>query len=387
MSLSVCVVTRDHESSLPRVLRSVAGLADDVLVLDTGSTDGTLRVAAEAGARTASFAWDDDFAAACNAAVAEARGVWILLLNPDEELLPTTRDVVQSYLKRDGIFAYHLRVREMLRPDQPPPFVETSSPRLFRRHDELRYVGRLYPHFATPLEDVASFQGRGVDFADLTLLHHAYLSVPTDDKLRWAVRLLEKELADRPGQLHYQIEYGLHLNRLRDPKAHDALAVAAANLATARDQERPPHPSAARLLEYLLTVSPELSRARVSREDAAALALRWFPDAPVLLWRVAEVAFQAGDFPRAAHVLEHLVEVGRSGAYDRSTPFDPALIGSGALLNLGTCRLRLGQLDAAEQVLRLVPPGSPHHGRALQELAMVARRRAASPSERPSQAT
>src|SRR5207245_9808580 len=87
------------------------------------------------------------------------------------------------------------------------------------------------------------------------------------------------------------------------------------------------------LLEYALTVSPAQSRCRLAREEARDLALRWFPQTPPLLWRIAENAFQRGELRTAAGLLERLVQCGQTGFYDRSVGFDPSLIGETALLN------------------------------------------------------
>src|SRR6266481_1881193 len=92
MSLSVCLLTRNQEMDLPRALRSVAGLADEVIVADTASTDGTAQVAAGLGAKVVQFPWNDDFAAGRNFATGQAIGDWVLWLNADEELLPAGQD-------------------------------------------------------------------------------------------------------------------------------------------------------------------------------------------------------------------------------------------------------------------------------------------------------
>src|SRR5690348_12028617 len=86
MTLTTCLVTRNHDQSVGRSIRSLAALNGEVVVIDTGSTDRTVAVATDLGARVVPFAWADDFAAACNAAVAAATGEWVLWLNPDEEV-------------------------------------------------------------------------------------------------------------------------------------------------------------------------------------------------------------------------------------------------------------------------------------------------------------
>jgi glycosyltransferase involved in cell wall biosynthesis len=94
--LSVCLLTRDDERNIARALRSVEGVADEIVIAESGSTDRTAELARGLGARVIPFAWDDDFAAGRNVAAGEAAGDWILWLNPDEELLPDSRAVVRA---------------------------------------------------------------------------------------------------------------------------------------------------------------------------------------------------------------------------------------------------------------------------------------------------
>ena len=84
--LSVCIITRNAERTLPNCLDSVSGLADEIVVVDTGSDDATLEIAERHGARIGHFSWCDDFAAARNAALEMATGDWILCLDADEYL-------------------------------------------------------------------------------------------------------------------------------------------------------------------------------------------------------------------------------------------------------------------------------------------------------------
>jgi glycosyltransferase involved in cell wall biosynthesis len=81
--LTVCMIVRDEAENLRRALASVAGVADEVVVVDTGSTDDSAAVAGQLGARVGHFRWCDDFAAARNAALAMARGAWVLSLDAD----------------------------------------------------------------------------------------------------------------------------------------------------------------------------------------------------------------------------------------------------------------------------------------------------------------
>jgi tetratricopeptide (TPR) repeat protein len=350
MLLSVCLVTRNEEKKIERALRSVTPLADEVVVADTGSTDRTVAVAEGLGAKVFPFKWADDFSAASNFALDQARGEWVLWLNPDEEVLPVSREHVSALLNAKDVFAYSLRVRQQLRADQPDYGTETAHIRLFRRTPEVRYRGRLHTNFAVPLAELAARQGqKTLPAEEIVIRRHAYLSQPTPDKLRWAARLLEAELRDRPGQLHYLIEYGRTLLWLNDPKGHSVLAEAVQQLRPALGQATPPTANVGLLLEYLLTVSPEQSHSDMTRAEAHDLGRRWFPRTPPVVWAQATERYAAGDYRSAAALLELLLDMGRTGAYDRSANFSPDILGESALMNLGACYLQVGELDAAER--------------------------------------
>jgi hypothetical protein len=385
MSLSICLVTHNEEANLDRLFRSVAGLADEVIVADTGSKDRTVPIANEHGAKVVLHAWRDDFAGARNFALNQATGDWILWLNPDEEWLAPGFPQARALLDRTDALAYGVRVRDQSHADRPEQFSETLQLRLFPRRPDLRFVGRLHPDFATPVREIAEREGKQVALAEIVLRRHAYLSVLTEAKLRWALHLLEMELLDRPGRLPYLIEYGRTLLRLNDPKGHEVLADAVEQLLPLRDAPTPPAiAEVGPLLEYLLTVSPAQSKCSLTADDARALALRWFPQSPPLLWRIAEQEFQRGELRRAAVLLEQLVQCGRTGFYDRSTGFDPSLIGDAALLNLGACRLGMGNLDGAEQCLRPLLSSKTHGAKAREYLDTVEnlRRKAAESKQR-----
>lgn len=83
--ISACLIARDEEANIGRCLRSLQGVADEVVVADTGSTDATAAIARSCGATVVDVAWDDDFAKARNASLAHCSGDWVLWLDADEE--------------------------------------------------------------------------------------------------------------------------------------------------------------------------------------------------------------------------------------------------------------------------------------------------------------
>jgi len=151
--LSLCMIVRDEAELLPGCLDSVAGLADELIVVDTGSTDDTAAIAAARGATVVHHRWTDDFAAARNVALDAATGAWILLLDADERLARGAAEAVRDALRRDDLDCGLLRLHDAATLDAGEAEVidgrarlgpATVLPRLFRRVGDLRWQGRVH---------------------------------------------------------------------------------------------------------------------------------------------------------------------------------------------------------------------------------------------------
>ncbi|HMF12265.1 MAG TPA: glycosyltransferase [Gemmataceae bacterium] len=351
MSLSVCLLTRNEEDTVGAAIRSVAEVADEILVVDTHSRDQTAARAAEAGARVLQYDWADDFGAGRNFTIAHATGDWIFWLNGTETVTPDSLAALREAVGQPNVFGYSVRVRMPLSATQPEQQSDMMDLRLFRRRQDLRFVGRAHPHFDASLAETVRREGLQVRPAAITIQGAPFVT-PTESKLRWAAHLMELELQDRPGQLHYLVELGLTLLQLNDPRAQAVLGQAAELVFAAREAPSAPSVKAQALLAYIMTVAPEVAPACLPRDLARELALRWFPVSPHLMHLVAEDAFQRREFRSASTLLERLVMLGRTGTYDRSHAFDPELIGDRARANLAACYYNLGEPAKAEQCYR-----------------------------------
>ncbi len=84
VKLSLCMIVKNEEVFLEQCLQSVQGLVDEIIIVDTGSTDKTKEIAAKFTDKLFSFTWCDDFAAARNESLKHATGDWIIYLDADE---------------------------------------------------------------------------------------------------------------------------------------------------------------------------------------------------------------------------------------------------------------------------------------------------------------
>jgi glycosyltransferase involved in cell wall biosynthesis len=101
--LSACLITSNEEHNLPRVLRSVEGVVDEIVVVDCGSQDRTQEIARLLGARVVTHAWTD-FAQQKNIAASEVGNDWILSLDADEELSPELRESLLAWKEKEPQF-------------------------------------------------------------------------------------------------------------------------------------------------------------------------------------------------------------------------------------------------------------------------------------------
>jgi glycosyltransferase involved in cell wall biosynthesis len=97
MTLSVCIITLNEEANIVRTLESVRGIADEIIVVDSGSTDATAALAQARGARVFSEPWKG-FARQKNSALAKATCDWILSLDADEEVSPELAASIKNLL-------------------------------------------------------------------------------------------------------------------------------------------------------------------------------------------------------------------------------------------------------------------------------------------------
>jgi glycosyltransferase involved in cell wall biosynthesis len=135
---------------LAGLLGSVRDVVDEIVLgIDQRTSDYTRDIARAYGARTFTFEWQDSFAAARNLGIERARGDWILVIDPDERLLPEGRRAITEFLEHldevallvDG---FHTLIVEtdLDGNELSPP--ERSSSRLFRNSPDLRYFGRVH---------------------------------------------------------------------------------------------------------------------------------------------------------------------------------------------------------------------------------------------------
>lgn len=194
MKITLCMIVRNEEAVLARCLRSVRELAPEIVIVDTGSTDGTARIAAEHGATVELFDFHRvDFAAARNRSLQLAENPWILVLDADELLYPGSAPLIQELIARNENAGYYFE-RLNFKPAGEPPVTDHAI-RLFPNNPAYRYQGRVHE---TIDESILAAGGRLLRTP--IRVAHEFASDPEARRRRnlWYLGILQEELAENP---------------------------------------------------------------------------------------------------------------------------------------------------------------------------------------------
>ncbi|MBT9282604.1 MAG: glycosyltransferase [Hydrogenibacillus schlegelii] len=171
-TISLAMIARDEAASIGRAIRSAAPIVDEVVVGDTGSTDGTPAVARAHGARVIAVPWQDDFAAARNAVLEAVRGTWVFVLDADEGVVSVDRPALEAMLERPDVFGGVVEIRHHLGARPGAMLATDAVLRLFRRDPRIRYRGRIHED-VTP--SITALPGARIVRAPVVLEHFGYL--------------------------------------------------------------------------------------------------------------------------------------------------------------------------------------------------------------------
>jgi len=209
--LSLCMIVKDEERFLPGCLESIAEFVDEIVIADTGSTDRTLQIAQAHKAKICRIEWQDDFAAARNAALGMATGDWILQLDADERLRKEGSDELRSWLARNDVLYVSLPINS---PGGHSGKGHISrAHRLFRNLPGVCYSGKIH-------EQVSPFFVKyrlkeGISRVMIEHLGYSKDVVDMDQKLNRNRRILELEVADNPDNAfgHFNLAQNMMLQK------------------------------------------------------------------------------------------------------------------------------------------------------------------------------
>ena len=306
VKISACAIVKNEERNLPQWLACVRSIADELVVVDTGSTDRTVELARAAGASVYSFAWRNDFSAAKNFALQKAKGSWIVFLDADEyfsqEDIPKVRRYVERFDKERKVAGFFCPLVN-IDVDRAGALSDGGVQlRVFRRHPDLKYHGHVHE----------MLQARGgwkmVEVRDVRVWHTGYSSGLLRAKAERNLSILFSERERRgesPSDAFYLADCCFGLGRYEEAEGWARKAVASGF--TLGGREKRPYTV---LLNSMLALKRPFAEVR----DAVRDALEKYPGTADYKAIEGVSAWQAEDFEAAETALRDALSMTEPGA-------------------------------------------------------------------------
>ena len=200
--LSQCMIVKNEEKNIEKALSWAKPIAFEQIVVDTGSTDRTVEIAESMGAKVFHFEWIDDFSAAKNYAIEQAKGDWIAFLDADEYFSDEdAQKLIQIILKVENDPQLRKMKTALLCPwihldDTGNPFLVLAQQRVFRNTPEIRYSGSIHEYL--------TLVHPSFNVPELSIMHTGYTKEAYGDTGKAArnLRMIEEELSNRPDDVN-----------------------------------------------------------------------------------------------------------------------------------------------------------------------------------------
>jgi Glycosyl transferase family 2 len=326
--VSAVLIVRDEEAVLDDCLGSLSGVVDEIVVVDTGSVDGTLDICRDHGVQLSHYAWRDNFAEARNVSLDRATGDWILYIDADERLIDADRSSLESLLRGAEQVAFRVLLRPHL---SMTPYREY---RLWRNDPRIRFEGRMHERVVPAIHRVSVLDGKPIGDADLLLEHVGYEGDQTR-KHRRNLPLLRRFLEDEPDHLFALHHLATVLEGLGDDEEVDPILERAIGIVRS---QTPPHPVGT------LSFADLIRRRQQRGEDVQGLldeSLRLYPSNCVLLFTDGRAQLEQGNFSAALVRFDEILRQVQLPVKEGTPAYDRRLIGELTYAQQALCLFRL----------------------------------------------
>lgn len=193
--LSVCIIAKNEEHIIENCLKSVISVSDEIIVLDTGSTDKTKEIASGFTNKVYSYAWTDDFSAARNECLKYATQPFILVLDADEKLI-NPHDIISTINDvKEEVGGWLIKIISYKEHNNTKDLYKNKLVRLFRNNLHFKYEGIIHEQIVNTI--ISS--GFKIEDSKIEILHEGYNyepSVMKKKQLRNLNLLLKQDFPD-----------------------------------------------------------------------------------------------------------------------------------------------------------------------------------------------
>lgn len=309
MKISTCLIAKNEAENISRCLESIKTISNEIIVVDTGSTDNTVEIARGFNARVYSYDWDNNFSNAKNYALDKATGDWIIFLDADEYLDAKTPKNLLHVLKAiHNNKAYDAILFKMLHSEGYNGRIISENPtvRAFRGLNKVRYYGAVHEQ---PLNKDNTLYAANISDYALVVYHTGYSSAILPEKSKRNLEILKDEIANNNiTNLTYYYMSSIH-NNLNNPEE----SIKYAHLAL-KDPAFAKTIMAYQPYVFLIDNMFKLKEQYTSEEIEECIqeAISQFPTHPEIWYIIGNVRKAQGDYPRAIECYRKALECNKN---------------------------------------------------------------------------
>lgn len=202
MKISACMIVKNEELNITKCINSYQQYVNEIIVVDTGSTDATVQVAKGLGAKVFFFCWNNDFSQAKNFALKKTKGDWIIFLDADEYFAPADLRSIISQADQEGFEAIMCELKNIEANDEQQVLDSMQHIRIFKSNGLIKYTNSI--HEGLQKADKKPLHCKVIAPEVLRIFHTGYSSKLREDKAKRNLAMLLKEAKiGKKGLEHY----------------------------------------------------------------------------------------------------------------------------------------------------------------------------------------
>ena len=303
LKITACYIVKNEAENLVKSIKSLKKQVNEIVVVDTGSTDNTMTVARKLGAKVYSFPWQDDFSKARNFALSKAKGDWLVLLDADEYFTANTagniRQIIHQAQQADALLI------QMVNYDADMAEIQDYfyQLRIVRNQRGLHYEGKIH-------EELKLSEGKSMKFLRvlpemLEIYHTGYASSVSRQKLERNLKLLHQAVDNGQSEAdlaRYFCDCYLGLGDMEKCTYYGWLDVKkgrrSVNFGTRCHRV---------LMAYYGGRNDEESISK--RRQLAEISVQQYPEVPDFWAEYSECFYQAGEYAQAITAMEKALQL------------------------------------------------------------------------------
>lgn len=346
-AVSFYMIVKNEEKYLEKCLNSVSGMVDEIIIVDTGSTDNSLKIAEQFEAKVINHKWEKDFSKARNIALKNCSHPWIFTLDADEELEKVSIKQIKALTLDPDIIAYTL-IREDLNDKEGEEPQIGQLYRFFQNLKDINYKLPIYESISESVAQIRKEKGMRLGKSKIKIKHYGYTNEAkslhnTFERNQEIIQeaLKAPELNDKDKVLLFTKLAVIYNKNKKELSQAQEYANRGLDIINKWDKTK--QREYATIVELYDTLA-DICRQQEDYEKAlnyCKQGLEVHANAPTLIYKKAFILFLQKNYEQSIEVFHECLALGRNNDYYALIPFKKGILSYISLFGIGSCYVNL----------------------------------------------